>query len=74
MHLGITLHVNTVALLAAQHNQFNMSCKLIILIVLYVGVDVREGDSSMKMGNLLWFIILDIYTKMTKTNSTCVVV
>lgn len=46
MHGGITLHVNTVALLAAHHNQFNMSGNHSNLIVFHAGVDIKRKNGK----------------------------
>lgn len=42
MHAGITLHVNTVALLAARRNEVNMSCKR------YIHIKIVRGRSCLR--------------------------
>lgn len=60
MHAGITLHVNTVALLAARHNEVNMSCKHYVHIKILRGRSCLRREIKQKINILLWFKSLEI--------------
>lgn len=60
MHAGITLHVNTVALLAARRHEVNMSREHYGHIKIVGGRSCLRREIKQKINILLWFKSLEI--------------